>query len=80
MQRTVHGTKFTYVKSALVNGQIYTDTFKTIKQAEKKYIETLKFLRDFDSKMLLEGWILYLTDITLDRVYKMDKGDRDYTD
>ena len=37
------------------NGQIYTDTFKTIKQAEKKYIETLKFLRDCDSKMLLEG-------------------------
>ena len=62
------------------NGQIYTDTFKTIKQAEKKYIETLKFLRDCDTKMLLNMWTLYLTDITIDRVYKMDKGGRDYAE
>ena len=62
------------------NGQIYTDTFKTIKQAENKYIETLKFLRDCDTKKLLNMWTLYLTDITTDIVYKMDKGGRDYTD
>ena len=56
------------------NGQIYTDTFKTIKQAENKYIETLKFLRDCDSKMLIEGWTLYLTDITMYVVYQLDRS------
>ena len=56
------------------NGQIYTDTFKTIKQAENKYIETLKFLRDCDTKKLLNAWTLYLTDITMDRVYKLDRA------
>lgn len=56
------------------DGQTYTDTFKTIKQAEKKYIETLKSLRDCDKKMLLNTWTLYLTDITMDRVYKLDRS------
>ena len=56
------------------NGQIYTDTFKTIKQAENKYIETLKFLKDCDTKKLFNAWTLYLTDITMDRVYKLDRA------
>ena len=55
------------------NGQLYIVTFKTIKQAEK-------FLIYFDTKKLLNTWTLYLTDITIDRVYKMDKGGRDYAE
>lgn len=62
------------------NWQIYSDTFKSIKQAEKKYIETLNFLRDCDTKKLLNTWTLYLTDITMDIVYKIDKGGQEHAE
>lgn len=62
------------------NGHIYTDTFKTIKQAKNKYIEMLNFARDCDTKKLLDTWTIYLSDITMERIYKMDRGGRGYTD
>ena len=37
MQRTVHGTKFTYVKSTLVNGQIESKVETiTVQEADEK--------------------------------------------
>ena len=39
MQRTVHGTKFTYVKSALVNGHIESKVETiTVQEADEKEV------------------------------------------